>query len=192
MPNHRPIPIDMEGDESALESLLGDMNKLTKNQTLDIFSCVECGRCTEVCPANRGGGVLDPKNHFILDLKTYLMDQKDVNVINNIDVEAGWECTSCQACTEACPVGNEVEKSEEIRNLHFVKQFQIFDTFALKFSQWYILSIYLQLFDLSVALLGQISWGSILHVHLFTFTPELQASSPPNSFSEKLLELGII
>ena len=116
-PDHRPVPIDMEGDESELEALLGDMNKLTKNQTLDIFSCVECGRCTEVCPANRGGGTLDPKNHFILDLKDPLMKNGNTEVIDSINVEAGWECTSCQACSEVCPVGNQVEKSEEIRNL---------------------------------------------------------------------------
>ena len=116
-PDHRPVPIDMEAEESELEELLGDMNKLTKNQTLDIFSCVECGRCTEVCPANRGGGVLDPKNHFILDLKDPLMKNGNTEVLNSINVEAGWECTSCQACSEVCPVGNQVEKSEEIRNL---------------------------------------------------------------------------
>jgi len=117
MPNHRPIPIDMEGNEEDLEKLLSSMDRLSKKQTLDIFSCVECGRCTEVCPANRGGGVLDPKHNFILDLKKPIMETGDVNVLGNIDVEAGWECTSCQACTEACPVGNEVEKSDEIRNL---------------------------------------------------------------------------
>ena len=117
MPNHRAVPIDMEGDEETLENLLSSMDRLSKKQTLDIFSCVECGRCTEVCPANRGGGVLDPKNNFILDLKDPIMETKDVNVIGNINVEAGWECTSCQACTEACPVGNEVEKSDEIRNI---------------------------------------------------------------------------
>ncbi len=117
LPNHRPIPIDMEGDEEELETLLSSMDRLSKKQTLDIFSCVECGRCTEVCPANRGGGVLDPKHNFILDLKDSIMNTNDVNVINEINVEAGWECTSCQACTEACPVGNEVEKSDEIRNL---------------------------------------------------------------------------
>ena len=116
-PNHRPVPIDMEADEQELEDLLSSMDRLSKKQTLDIFSCVECGRCTEVCPANRGGGILDPKHHFILDLKNPLMQSGDVNVIGEINVEAGWECTSCQACTEACPVGNEVEKSEEIRNL---------------------------------------------------------------------------
>ena len=116
-PNHRPIPIDMEGDEEELENLLSGMGRLSKKQTLDIFSCVECGRCTEVCPANRGGGVLDPKHNFILDLKDPIMQSNDVDVIGDINVEAGWECTSCQACTEACPVGNEVEKSDEIRNL---------------------------------------------------------------------------
>ena len=116
-PYHRPVPIDMEAEESELETLLGDMNKLTKNQTLDVFSCVECGRCTEVCPANRGGGLLDPKNHFMLDLKDPLMKNGNTEVVGSINVEAGWECTSCQACSEVCPVGNQVEKSEEIRNL---------------------------------------------------------------------------
>ena len=116
-PNHRPVPIDMEGSEKELEALISKMDRLSKKQTLDVFSCVECGRCTEVCPANRGGGKLNPKEHFILDLKEHLLKNNDVNVIGNIDVEAGWECTSCQACTEACPVGNEVEKSDEIRNI---------------------------------------------------------------------------
>ena len=45
------------------------------------------------------------------------METNSVDVIGNINVEAGWECTSCQACTEACPVGNEVEKADETRNL---------------------------------------------------------------------------
>ena len=115
-PSHKPIPIDMEADEEELENLLGSLDKLSKNQTLDIFSCVECGRCTEVCPAHRGGGKLDPKNHFILNLKDHLLSNQ-LDAVNKIDVEAGWECTTCQACSEVCPVGNEVEKSDEIRNL---------------------------------------------------------------------------
>ena len=36
-PNHRPIPIDMEGDEEELENLLSSMDRLSKKQTLDIF-----------------------------------------------------------------------------------------------------------------------------------------------------------
>ena len=45
------------------------------------------------------------------------METGDVDVINKINVEAGWECTSCQACSEVCPVGNQVEKSDEVRNI---------------------------------------------------------------------------
>ncbi|MDB4859310.1 heterodisulfide reductase-related iron-sulfur binding cluster [Candidatus Marinimicrobia bacterium] len=115
-PSHKPVPIDMEADEEELENLLGSLDKLSKNQTLDIFSCVECGRCTEVCPAHRGGGTLDPKNHFILNLKDHLLSNQ-LDAVNKIDVDAGWECTTCQACSEVCPVGNEVEKSDEIRNM---------------------------------------------------------------------------
>lgn len=116
-PEHTPVHIDLEGDEDELDVMLTDLTKLTKNQALDIFSCVECGRCTDVCPANRGGGLLDPKHHFILDLREPLLEEKDVAVLDRINVEAGWECTTCQACTEICPVGNHVEKSDEIRRL---------------------------------------------------------------------------
>ena len=116
-PDHTPVHIDLEGDEEELDAMLNDLTKLTKNQALDIFSCVECGRCTDVCPANRGGGILDPKYHFIMDLRKPLLEGKDVAVLDQINVEAGWECTTCQACTEVCPVGNHVEKSDEIRRL---------------------------------------------------------------------------
>tara|TARA_B100000029_G_scaffold501463_1_gene574893 strand:- start:7284 stop:9131 length:1848 start_codon:yes stop_codon:yes gene_type:complete len=116
-PDHNTVRINLESDEEELDNMLSDLNRLTKNQALDIFSCVECGRCTDVCPAHRGGGVLDPKNHFILDLRKPMINSSDVNVLHAINVEAGWECTTCQACTYACPVGNQVEKSDEIRRL---------------------------------------------------------------------------
>ena len=116
-PEHTPVHIDLEGDEDELDSMLTSLNKLTQNQALDIFSCVECGRCTDVCPANRGGGILDPKHHFIMDLRAPLLEEKDVAVLDRVNIEAGWECTTCQACTEVCPVGNHVEKSDEIRRL---------------------------------------------------------------------------
>ena len=117
LPDHTPVNIDLEGSEDELDAMLADLTEMTKNQALDVFSCVECGRCIDVCPANRGGGLLDPKNHFILDLRQPLLDKGSVDVLSDINVEAGWECTTCQACTEVCPVGNQVEKSDEIRRL---------------------------------------------------------------------------
>ena len=117
LPEHTPVNIDLEGSEDELDTMLSDLTQMTKNQTLDVFSCVECGRCIDVCPANRGGGLLDPKNHFILDLREPLLKNGNVDVLSDINVEAAWECTTCQACKEVCRVGNHVEKSDEIRRL---------------------------------------------------------------------------
>ncbi|MDP6853577.1 MAG: heterodisulfide reductase-related iron-sulfur binding cluster [Candidatus Marinimicrobia bacterium] len=116
-PDHSPVKIDMEASEEELDKMLSDLGKMTQNQALDIFSCVECGRCMDACPANRGGGILDPKHHFILDLRDPILESGNVDVLSQVNVEAGWECTTCQACTEVCPVGNQVEKSDEIRRL---------------------------------------------------------------------------
>ena len=115
--NHEPVQINMEATEEELDGMLSDLNKMTKKQVMDVFSCVECGRCMDACPANRGGGILNPKYHFMLDFRDSLLKTEKIDLLSEINVEAGWECTTCQACTEVCPVGNEVEKSDEIRRL---------------------------------------------------------------------------
>ena len=46
-PDHAPVPIDLEASEEELDNLLLDLSRLSKNQALDIFTCVECGRCTD-------------------------------------------------------------------------------------------------------------------------------------------------
>lgn len=116
-PDHDAVKIDLEAPEEELDAMLEGLTHLSKNQTLDVFSCVECGRCTDACPAHRGGGILNPKHHFMLDLRQPLLDGGSTAVLDQINIEAGWECTACQACTFACPVGNQVEKSDEIRRL---------------------------------------------------------------------------
>ena len=117
IPAHEPVVIDMEAEEEALDEMLNQMTNMTQKMALDLFSCVECGRCSEVCPVTRGEGVLDPKHHFILDQKKEALSQNSSNILDKIQVDAGWECTTCQACTEVCPVGNQVERSDEIRRL---------------------------------------------------------------------------
>ncbi|HJM47507.1 MAG TPA: heterodisulfide reductase-related iron-sulfur binding cluster [Candidatus Marinimicrobia bacterium] len=125
IPSHDAVEIDMDASEEELDSMLTGLTKMSRNQALDIFSCVECGRCTDVCPANRGGGILDPKHHFILDLKEPMLSTSDVDVLGQINVEAGWECTACQSCTDICPVGNHVEKSDEIRRHQVLLEGQV-------------------------------------------------------------------
>ncbi len=92
---------------------------------LDGLACIECGRCQVECPANRTGKVLNPKS-IIVELKHALMEKMpevanarkqgksaeeilgmETNVIGSyISEDAIWGCTTCYACVQACPVGN--------------------------------------------------------------------------------------
>ncbi len=64
-------------------------------------ACMECGRCTEVCPAWNVGKVLNPKQ-VVQDIRTAMESGEDVATA--ISQEALWACTTCNACVEACPV----------------------------------------------------------------------------------------
>jgi Fe-S oxidoreductase len=54
-----------------------------------------------------------------------MLSTSDVDVLGQINVEAGWECTACQSCTDICPVGNHVEKSDEIRRHQVLLEGQV-------------------------------------------------------------------
>lgn len=93
-----------------------DVTDLTWKNLLDAYTCTECGRCTAVCPANITGKLLSPRK--------IMMDTRDriTEVGSNIDKfgkdhndnktllddyitrEELWACTTCNACTDACPV----------------------------------------------------------------------------------------
>jgi Fe-S oxidoreductase len=81
---------------------------ITKLDALQAYSCVECGRCTEHCPANFTGKILNPKE-IILGLRHYLNDEGPGNEApllgGHISAEAAFQCTTCGACEFQCPVG---------------------------------------------------------------------------------------
>lgn len=97
----------------------GNITELPWTSLLDSMACIECGRCTAQCPANRTGKPLDPKK-IMVDIKHAMMDySKQILTYNEdgnapskiigepyITEEELWSCTSCYACVEACPVGN--------------------------------------------------------------------------------------
>ncbi len=97
----------------------GNITELPWTSLLDSMSCIECGRCTVQCPANRTGKPLDPKK-IMVDIKHAMMDyskqilnySEDGNAPSKIigepyiTEEELWSCTSCFACVESCPVGN--------------------------------------------------------------------------------------
>jgi Fe-S oxidoreductase len=68
---------------------------------MSLDACMECGRCTEVCPAWNVGKVLDPRQ-VVQDIRKAEMDGREVAAA--VTEEALWACTTCNACVEACPV----------------------------------------------------------------------------------------
>lgn len=93
-----------------------DVRDLKWKNLLDAYTCTECGRCTAVCPANLTGKLLSPRK-IMMDTRdriveigqqidqegTYKEDGKSL-LDNYITREEIWACTTCNACTEACPV----------------------------------------------------------------------------------------
>ncbi len=105
------------GGFSRIPPLAGDEDfglvtgkDLTRLVSLQAYSCVECGRCTEHCPAANTGKLLNPKE-IILGLRSYLNEYgpaSDEPLLGKyLSQDAVFECTSCGACEFQCPVGIE-------------------------------------------------------------------------------------
>jgi len=105
-------PIDLETAETFGASSIEDF---TWKQLLDLDACTRCGRCQDVCPAYSSGKALNPKK-VIQDLKTHLYQVYPIPVVTKpvesrpdmvtevITEEVVWDCTTCRACQEACPI----------------------------------------------------------------------------------------
>ena len=108
------------GEPMGVKTLAG----FTWKDLADFDACTECGRCTAVCPANTVGKQLSPRD-IILDLRSLMrnaeggmMKASDSSFINHpssfsapiigavpaTSPDALWQCTTCGACMEACPV----------------------------------------------------------------------------------------
>ena len=112
---HPPLP---EREEFTPGNSFG-INRVdgyTWKELLDSFSCTECGRCQNVCPADQTGKPLNPRG-IIAQLKHNLMTNgpllkqgkaASTPLIGegdaSISEEAIWSCTTCGACLQACPV----------------------------------------------------------------------------------------
>ena len=90
-----------------------DVTDLNWVQLLNAYSCTECGRCTSNCPANQTGKLLSPRKilmdtrdritEFSYNKRKGLEDTKSL-LGDYISAEELWACTSCNACTDSCPI----------------------------------------------------------------------------------------
>jgi Fe-S oxidoreductase len=122
-------PMHLELEEMSEDDTFGaaKVTDLTWKQLLDTFTCTECGRCQSQCPAWVTGKPLSPKL-LIMDMRDHLFEQgprllaakrqsgdalasavAELGPLNPdvVEDEVVWDCTTCGACVQACPVNIE-------------------------------------------------------------------------------------
>jgi Fe-S oxidoreductase len=93
-----------------------DITDLSWKSIMDSYTCTECGRCTDDCPANQTGKLLSPRK-VMMDIRDRADELGAYKRKNGKDATDGkhlygdyivgeevWACTTCNACTQACPV----------------------------------------------------------------------------------------
>ena len=94
-----------------------DIFDLKWTQLMNAYSCTECGRCSDVCPANQTGKKLSPRKIMMdtrdrleevgknIDVNKGVFKDDNKKLLNNyINPEELWACTTCNACVDACPI----------------------------------------------------------------------------------------
>jgi Fe-S oxidoreductase/nitrate reductase gamma subunit len=117
-------PMDFENTELFGVSKVEEFNW---KQLLDLDACTRCGRCQDACPAYFSGKNLNPKQ-VIQDLKDHLYavypgftslkpaESRRELIGEVITEEVIWDCTTCRACQQACPVYIEhIDKIVDLR-----------------------------------------------------------------------------
>jgi Fe-S oxidoreductase len=95
--------LDFDKEEVGLETV----KDLGSKTVLDAFTCVECGRCQINCPAWGAGKELNPKT-LILQTQHALLDgPREARLAGIYSEKVLWQCTTCGACENQCPVGIE-------------------------------------------------------------------------------------
>jgi Fe-S oxidoreductase len=95
--------LDFEKEQVGLETI----KDLGSKTVLDAFTCVECGRCQVNCPAWAAGKALNPKTLILQTQEALLAGKRETKLGEIYSEEVLWQCTTCGACENQCPVGIE-------------------------------------------------------------------------------------
>jgi len=95
--------LDFEKEQVGLETV----KDLGSKAVLDAFTCVECGRCQVNCPAWGAGKALNPKKVILQTQDALLAGKRETRLGEIYSEEVLWQCTTCGACENQCPVGIE-------------------------------------------------------------------------------------
>jgi Fe-S oxidoreductase len=127
--NIKPVRHGINDDQlDNLESFgVKKLKDFTWKHILDFYSCADCGRCSDNCPANAAGRPLSPRFISIkgrdLTFRNYpvlpggngaVQEQALIGDIYSEDEI--WSCTTCGACEQECPLGIEyIDKIVDLR-----------------------------------------------------------------------------
>jgi Fe-S oxidoreductase len=95
--------LDFEKEQVGLETV----KDLGSKSALDAFTCVECGRCQVNCPAWGAGKELNPKTIILQTQAALLAGERERKLGEVYSEKVLWQCTTCGACENQCPVGIE-------------------------------------------------------------------------------------
>lgn len=109
--------LEEQTDEEEVERFgVMDVEDVSWKNYFDSLACTQCGRCTDVCPANITGKRLSPRK-IIMDVRER-MKEKGTGMLKQgreysdnksllrdyITEEELWACTTCNACAQECPI----------------------------------------------------------------------------------------
>ncbi len=95
--------LDFEKEQVGLETVKDLGSKIV----LDALTCVECGRCQVNCPAWGAGKELNPKRVVLQTREALLAGEREKKLGEVYSEKVLWQCTTCGACENQCPVGIE-------------------------------------------------------------------------------------
>lgn len=127
--NIKPVKHGITDDElDDLESFgVKKLEDFTWKHILDFYSCADCGRCSDNCPANAVGRPLSPRfisikgrnlvfdNYPIYPYGAAFKKSEDL-IGTTYEEDEIWSCTTCGACEQECPIGIEyIDKIVDLR-----------------------------------------------------------------------------
>jgi len=174
--------LDLE-DESATQFGVDKIEDFSWKELLDAYACTECGRCNEFCPTYTTDKPLKPRS-LIVDLRHHLEQKGKATIKKDKDhpslaqsligdvtsEEAIWDCTTCGACVEACPVMIEhVDKIVDYRRNLVLMQGKMDPEAQKVFTNW---ENYSNPWGLSPDTRGD--WAKDLGVSLYSENPDVE------------------